>query len=124
VPPGVVGFCYAAFNVSVMAVWQDRTLGAEQIAWARDGATAIEPWSFSGGGHANDRQADEPIERVHATFGTETCDRLQKLRQQYDPRNILHCNQNIHRFGSVLEVLLCEAKDFHGSSSPFASNER
>lgn len=95
VPPGAVGFRHAAFNVSVMAVWQQPALDAEQIAWAREGAAAIEPWSYSGGGYVNYMQADEPIERVRATFGAETFDRLQKLKQQYDPHNVLHRNQNI-----------------------------
>jgi FAD/FMN-containing dehydrogenase len=95
VPPGAVGFRHAAFNVSVMAVWQGPALDAEQITWAREGAAALEPWSFSGGGYVNYMQADEPIERVRATFGAETFDRLQKLKQKYDPRNILHRNQNI-----------------------------
>jgi FAD/FMN-containing dehydrogenase len=95
VPPGAVGFRHAAFNVSVMAVWQDPALDAEQIAWAREGAAAIEPWSYSGGGYVNYMQADEPIERIRSTFGTETFARLQKLKQKYDPDNILHRNQNI-----------------------------
>ncbi len=94
-PPGAVGFRNAAFNLSVMAVWQDPSLDAEQIAWAREGAAAIEPWSYSGGGYVNYMQADEPIERVRAAFGMETFDRLQKLKQQYDPQNILRRNQNI-----------------------------
>jgi FAD/FMN-containing dehydrogenase len=98
VPAGAVGFRHAAFNVSVMAVWQDPALDAEQIAWAREGAAAIEPWSFSGGGYVNYMQADEPIERVRATFGNQTFDRLQKLKQKYDPHNILHRNQNIPPF--------------------------
>ena len=98
-PPGAVGFRHAAFNVSVMAVWQDPALDAEQITWAREGAAAIEPWSFNGGGYVNYMQADEPIERVRATFGAETFDRLQKLKQKYDPDNILHRNQNIPPFG-------------------------
>jgi FAD/FMN-containing dehydrogenase len=94
-PPGAVGFRRAAFNVSVMAVWQDPALDTEQIGWARQGAAALEPWSYSGGGYVNYMQADEPIERVRATFGAETFDRLQKLKQKYDPRNVLHRNQNI-----------------------------
>lgn len=95
VPAGAVGFRHAAFNVSVMAVWQDPALDAEQINWAHEGAAALEPWSYSGGGYVNYMQADEPIERVRATFGAETFDRLQKLKQKYDPRNVLHRNQNI-----------------------------
>jgi len=94
-PPGAVGFRQAAFNVSLMAVWTDPALDAEQIAWARESAAAVEPWSFNGGGYVNYMQADEPIERLRATFGMKTFDRLQKLKQQYDSRNILHRNQNI-----------------------------
>lgn len=97
-PPGAVGFRQAAFNVSLMAVWQDPALDAEQIAWARESAAAVEPWSFSGGGYVNYMQADEPIERVRAAFGAETFDRLRKLKRQYDPRNVLHRNQNIPPF--------------------------
>jgi FAD/FMN-containing dehydrogenase len=97
-PPGAVGFRHAAFNVSVMAVWQNPALDAEQVAWAREGAAALESWSFSGGGYVNYMQADEPIERVRATFGAETFDRLQQLKQKYDPRNVLHRNQNIPPF--------------------------
>jgi FAD/FMN-containing dehydrogenase len=78
-----------------MAVWQDPSLDAEQIAWAREGTTAIEPWSYSGGGYVNYMQADEPLERVRATFGAEIFDRLQKLKQKYDPDNVLRRNQNI-----------------------------
>jgi len=95
VPPGAVGFRYAEFNVSVLAVWQDPALDAEQMNWAREAAAALEPWSFSGGGYVNYMQADEPIERVRATFGAETFDRLQVLKRRYDPHNILHRNQNI-----------------------------
>ena len=97
-PPGAVGFRQAAFNVSVMAVWQDPALDAVQIGWARESAAALEPWSFSGGGYVNYMQADEPIERVRATFGAQTFDRLQKLKQKYDPNNVLHRNQNIPPF--------------------------
>jgi len=97
-PPGAVGFRHAAFNVSILSVWQDSVLDAEQIGWARESAAAAEQWSFSGGGYVNYMQADEPLERVRATFGTETFDRLQRLKQRYDPHNILRRNQNIPPF--------------------------
>jgi hypothetical protein len=32
-----------------MAIWEDAALDEQSIAWARDTATAIEPWSVSGG---------------------------------------------------------------------------
>jgi FAD/FMN-containing dehydrogenase len=89
-----LGFRQAAFNVSVMATWQDPALDDEHIAWARETAAAIEPWSFSGG-YANYMQADEPIERVRAAFGDEAFERLRRLKAQYDPHNVLRRNQNI-----------------------------
>ncbi len=91
----VVGFRDAAFNVNAMATWQDATLDEQSIAWARDTAAAIEPWSFRGGGYVNYMQADEPIERVRAAFGEEAFARLQTLKRRYDPNNILQRNQNI-----------------------------
>jgi FAD/FMN-containing dehydrogenase len=84
----------AAFNVSAMATWQDPALDGEHIAWSRETAAAIQPWSVSGG-YANYMQADEPIERVRAAFGAEAFDRLQALKRRYDPGNVLRRNQNI-----------------------------
>jgi FAD/FMN-containing dehydrogenase len=91
---GALGFRQAAFNVSVMATWQDASLDEEHIQWARDTAAAIEPWSVSGG-YANYMQADEPLERVRAAFGDEAFERLRALKSRYDPGNVLHRNQNI-----------------------------
>jgi FAD/FMN-containing dehydrogenase len=92
---GVVGFRGAAFNVSVMATWQDSALDEEHIGWARETAAALEPWSFGSGGYVNYMQADEPIERVRGAFGAEAFERLQTLKRRYDPKNVLRRNQNI-----------------------------
>ncbi|MGH2984630.1 MAG: FAD-binding oxidoreductase [Solirubrobacterales bacterium] len=89
-----LGYRDAAFNVSVMASWLDPALDDDHIAWARETAAAIEPWSVSGG-YANYMQADEPLERVRAAFGDESFDRLRALKSRYDPGNVLHRNQNI-----------------------------
>jgi FAD/FMN-containing dehydrogenase len=91
---GPLRFRHAAFNVSVMAVWRAPELDDTHIAWARETAKSVEPWSI-GGGYANYMQADEPHERVRAAFGDEAFDRLQQLKKRYDPRNVLHRNQNI-----------------------------
>ena len=92
---GAVGFRGAAFNLSAMAGWRDPGLDEEQIAWARETAAAMEPWSFTGGGYVNYMQADEPIERVRAAFGEAAFDRLRALKGRYDPNNLLRRNQNI-----------------------------
>jgi FAD/FMN-containing dehydrogenase len=89
-----LGYRDAAFNISVMASWLDPALDDEHIAWARETAAAIEPWSVSGG-YANYMQADEPLARVRAAFGEESFDRLRALKARYDPENVLHRNQNI-----------------------------
>ena len=89
-----LGYRDAAFNVSVMASWTDPALDDDHIAWARDTAAAIEPWSVSGG-YANYMQADEPLDRVRSAFGSESFERLRALKSRYDPDNVLNRNQNI-----------------------------
>jgi FAD/FMN-containing dehydrogenase len=96
VDPGsaALGYRDAAFNISVMASWEDPALDDEYIVWTRETAAAIEPWSVSGG-YANYMQADETLERVRAAFGSDNFARLQALKSRYDPGNVLHRNQNI-----------------------------
>jgi FAD/FMN-containing dehydrogenase len=89
-----LGYRDAAFNVSVMASWTDPAHDDEGIAWARETAAAIEPYSVSGG-YANYMQADEPLDRVRAAFGPDSFDRLHALKSRYDPENVLRRNQNI-----------------------------
>jgi len=91
---GAVGFRDAAFNISAMAGWLDPAFDGSHIEWARDTATAIEPWSVSGG-YINYMQADEPIDRLRAAFGDETFPRLRQLKTRCDCENVLHRNQNI-----------------------------
>ena len=95
VQAGAVGFRGAAFNVSAIGRWRDPSHDAEQIQWARDTASVIEPWSFSGGGYVNYMQGDEPIERVRAAFGVERFERLRNLKGRFDPANVLRRNQNV-----------------------------
>ena len=91
---GAVGFRDAAFNISAMAGWLDPAVDESHIEWARETATAIEPWAVSGG-YINYMQADEPTDRLRAAFGDETFSRLRELKTRYDPDNVLNRNQNI-----------------------------
>jgi hypothetical protein len=79
---GAVGFRDAAFNITVMASWQDGALDERYVAWARETAAAIQPWSISAGGYINYMQADEPVERVRAAFGGNVFERLQALKRR------------------------------------------
>ena len=91
---GPITYRRAMFNVSAMAVWTNPEEDEQHIAWARETAAAIEPWSL-GGGYANYMQADEPLERVRAAFGDGAFERLQALKTKFDPTNVLRRNQNI-----------------------------
>jgi FAD/FMN-containing dehydrogenase len=91
---GAVGFRDAAFNVSAMAVWTEAADDDRHVQWARDTASALEPWSVSGG-YVNYMQADEPLERLRAAFGDGSFERLRALKTRYDPANVLRRNQNI-----------------------------
>jgi FAD/FMN-containing dehydrogenase len=89
-----LGYRDAAFNVSATATWLDAAVDAEHIEWARGTASALEPWSVSGG-YMNYMQADEPLDRVRAAFGDGAFERLRSLKRRYDPGNVLRRNQNI-----------------------------
>jgi FAD/FMN-containing dehydrogenase len=91
---GALRFRDAAFNVSAMAVWDDPARDEYFVAWGRETAAAVEPWSFAGG-YANYAAPDEPLERVRAAFGAEGFERLQALKRRYDPGNVLRRNANI-----------------------------
>ena len=90
-----VGFRDAAFNVSALSIWEDPATDEAQVAWARTTAATAEPYTLRGGGYLNYMQADEPIDRVRAAFGPDTFERLQTVKQRYDPGNVLRFNQNI-----------------------------
>jgi FAD/FMN-containing dehydrogenase len=90
-----VGFRDAAFNVSALGIWQEPSFDDQGIAWARETAAAIEPYSLSGGGYLNYMQADEPLERVRAAYGAERFERLRAVKRRYDPDNVLRFNQNV-----------------------------
>ena len=90
-----VHFRGARFNVSAQAVWELPEDDAAEIAWARETAAALEPYSLSGGGYVNYMQQDEPPDRVRAAFGPEKFERLRALKRKFDPDNVFSLNQNI-----------------------------
>jgi FAD/FMN-containing dehydrogenase len=97
VPPEstAVHFRGARFNVSAQAVWDRREDDAAEIAWARETAAALQPYSPAGGGYVNYMQQDEPPDRVQAAFGPEKFERLRALKRTFDPENVFALNANI-----------------------------
>jgi FAD/FMN-containing dehydrogenase len=84
----------ARWNVSAIAVWEDRSEDSSMVAWARRVVDSIGPSSYSGAGYGN-YAMDEPAERVRAAFGPERFDRLARVKRRYDPDNVFRFNHNI-----------------------------
>jgi FAD/FMN-containing dehydrogenase len=82
----------AAFDFTILTVWQDPAEDAEHIAWARDFFAAMQPHAT--GVYVNNLGV-EGADRVRAAYGPATYERLVALKTAYDPDNVFRLNQNI-----------------------------
>ncbi len=82
----------ARFVLNVHGRWDDAAQDGKGIAWAREFFQASAPYA-SAGAYVNFMTAEEG-DRVTAAYGS-NYDRLVQIKQQYDPENIFHLNQNI-----------------------------
>jgi FAD/FMN-containing dehydrogenase len=80
------------FVLNVHGRWQDRGKDSACIGWARDLFNATAPFA-TGNVYVNFLTQDEE-DRVRAAYGR-NYDRLSKLKNKYDPRNLFRLNQNI-----------------------------
>jgi FAD/FMN-containing dehydrogenase len=96
-PPGGAAFGQrsARWNATTLAIWESPDEDDAAIAWARETAELIRPWSLSGAGYANYASADESDERVRAAFGPERFGRLAATKHRYDPDNVFRFNLNV-----------------------------
>jgi FAD/FMN-containing dehydrogenase len=83
----------AAWVVHPFGLWPDQADDERGITWARALCADMKPYS-TGAVYLN-FIGDEGHDRVVAGFGQENYDRLAQLKAEYDPRNILHLNQNV-----------------------------
>ena len=82
----------ANFACVIAGMWPDPADNEAHTAWVRDYFGAIAPHSESGG-YTNFASADDQG-RVRDNLGS-GYDRLAQIKQQYDPDNVFHLNQNI-----------------------------
>jgi FAD/FMN-containing dehydrogenase len=75
------------------AVWEDAEDDEANIAWARGFRRDIAP--FANGGVYLNFIGSEGEDRVRAAFGERNYTRLQQVKAEFDPDNVLHGNQNI-----------------------------
>jgi FAD/FMN-containing dehydrogenase len=85
----------ARWNVSPMAIWEHAVHDADEIAWARSLASALEPWSVRGGGYLNYGAPDESADRVAAAYAPAQLERLRAVKRRLDPENVFRFNANI-----------------------------
>jgi FAD/FMN-containing dehydrogenase len=86
----------AVFDFAILGVWQDEAQDAEQLAWARGFADAMQPHAT--GVYVNNLGV-EGADRVRAAYAPEVWQRLVALKDRYDPSNLFRLNQNIRPSG-------------------------
>jgi FAD binding domain-containing protein/berberine-like enzyme len=83
----------APFNLHILSMWPEESMDEACISWTRETGAAMKPFT-SGYAYLN-FIGEEGEERVVAAFGQETFERLQQLKNRYDPDNVFRLNQNI-----------------------------
>jgi FAD/FMN-containing dehydrogenase len=94
VPADATAFGHREANYAcvIAGMWPDPADNEAHTAWVRDYFAALAPHSESGG-YTNFASADDQG-RVRDNFGS-GYDRLAQIKQEYDPDNVFHLNQNI-----------------------------
>ncbi|XTR51938.1 FAD-binding oxidoreductase [Pseudarthrobacter sp. So.54] len=82
----------ARFSPVIACHWQDPADTAANIAWVRDYAAALQPYSETAG-YINFMDGDDQG-RVAENYGPNYA-RLREVKATYDPQNLFHVNQNI-----------------------------
>jgi len=82
----------ARFILNVHGRWEEPSKDETVVDWARSFFDASKPYA-SGGAYINFMTGDEE-ERIGAVYGS-NLERLRAIKREYDPKNILHINQNI-----------------------------
>jgi hypothetical protein len=80
------------FAPVIAAFWEDPADSDANIAWAREYAEALRPYSAPGG-YINFMDGDD-LPRVAENYGA-NYRRLTEVKAKYDPQNLFHVNQNI-----------------------------
>lgn len=80
------------FAPVIAALWQDPAENEANIAWVKEYAAALRPYSAPGG-YINFMDRDD-LTRVEENYGP-NYSRLREIKAKYDPQNLFHVNQNI-----------------------------
>ena len=81
------------WNAHLLSMWEDPAETETNIAYTRDIAAALRPWT-TGRAYLN-FIGDEGEGRVEAAFGPEKFKKLREIKKKWDPTNLFRHNQNI-----------------------------
>lgn len=91
---GAVGNRTATFVSGFAGCWPPTDPGAgDHIAWVRGSWETIRGFS-TGGNYVNFQLADDDAARTAAAYG-DNFERLQRVKAEYDPRNVFRVNRNV-----------------------------
>jgi hypothetical protein len=82
----------AQYNFIPASVWTDSTESETHLSWVRESWDLMSP--FSTGGVYVNNLAEEGEDQVRAAYGPHY-DRLEALKNKYDPHNFFRLNANI-----------------------------
>jgi hypothetical protein len=83
----------AQWDFDVIGQWGDPAESAQHIDWVRQAWDRMSP-VLGDTGYVNHLAADDPPDRVRASYGT-NLQRLRQLKTKYDPTNFFRLNPNI-----------------------------
>ena len=98
VPSDATAFAYrdAKFATVIAGMWPDAADNEKNVKWVKDYYKALEPHSAAGG-YVN-FMAEDDQGRIRDNY-KDNYSRLASIKQQYDPGNLFHMNQNIKPAG-------------------------
>jgi FAD/FMN-containing dehydrogenase len=83
----------ALWDVDVLGQWDNPAESDPHIPWVRATWDKMAPF-MQAGGYINHLAAEDPPEKVRASYGSNH-ERLRQLKAQYDPTNLFRLNPNI-----------------------------
>jgi FAD/FMN-containing dehydrogenase len=83
----------ARFLFNAISMWEDPSVSAANVAWARKFHDVLEPYATEGV-YVN-FLSEEGDQRIVEAYGPEKYARLARIKAQYDPDNLFRLNQNI-----------------------------
>ncbi len=82
----------AEYDIGIIAQWADAAENDTHIAWARETAEALKP--YSSGAYYTNFLGEEGQDTIRGAFGP-NYDRLAQVKKKYDPTNFFSLNVNI-----------------------------